>query len=126
MKKLSLLLALCLLVLVAFLWLFLSKNKNEVSPEYVKMDVSDAGFQYDVPVCDKYFKLVECIINNDPSQVWDQQMRLELKNTVKATQEEWKQLSEDELTKKCTEELTNYENLLEENNADSFGCLTKN
>ena len=41
-------------------------------------------------------------------------------------QEEWKQLDEKELTKKCTEELENYKNWIKEKNLNDFGCIKKN
>ncbi len=126
MKKLSLLLALCLFVLAAFLWLFLFRNKDKKDSEIIDIDIRDTGFEYNVDICDKYFELVECIIDNDPNQAWDLHMKLELKSNFKNLQKEWRQLSEDDLIKKCTDELANFENLLKENNADSFGCLAKN
>jgi hypothetical protein len=47
--------------------------------------------------------LVECIINKDDNPNYTQEMRIELSDEVKKMQEEWKQLDEKELTKKCTD-----------------------
>jgi tRNA uridine 5-carbamoylmethylation protein Kti12 len=67
--------------------------------------------------------LVECIIDKDDNKNYTKQMRIDLKNEVKQMQEEWKQLDEEELTKKCTEELAKFEPM--ENNLNSFGCSAK-
>lgn len=90
-----------------------------------KVDIRDTGFKYNIEVCDKYFKLVECIINKDTNQNYTKQMRIELKNEVKDMQEEWKQLSEQELMKKCTEGLSQFETNEMKENLKSFGCLEK-
>ncbi len=124
MKKLSLLFVLGLLVLAAFLWIFFKDGKSQTEPEVIEIDVSETDFEYDVSICDKYFWLVECIINNDPSQARNSQMKLELKGKFRELQEEWKQLSENELAKKCTEEYETYKKNLKENNLETFGCMT--
>ncbi len=126
MKKLSLLLVLGLLVLAAFLWLLFKDDKDQTEPDIHEIDVSETDFKYDVAICDKYFGLIECIINNDPNQARNSQMKLELKSKFRELQEEWKQLSENELAKKCTEEYENYKKNLKENQLNSFGCITDN
>ena len=88
-----------------------------------RIDVTDTWFDYNVEICDKYFKLVECIIDNDDNQKYTKQMRIDLKNEIKQVQWEWRQLDEEELTKKCSEELTKFEPL--EDNLNSFGCSVK-
>ena len=110
MKKISFLLALPLILLL-------------VGCESDKIDVTDTWFEYDVKVCDKYFKLVECIIDKDNNERYTKQMRIDLKNEIKQVQEEWKQLNEEELTKKCTEELAKFEPM--EDNLNSYGCSAK-
>ena len=94
-----------------------------VGCESNKIDVTDTWFEYDVKICDKYFKLVECIIDKDDNKNYTKQMRIDLKNEVKQMQEEWKQLNEKELTRKCTEELAKFESM--EDNLNSFGCSAK-
>lgn len=98
MKKLSFLLVLPLLLLV-----FGCKND--------KVDVTDTGFDYDVEVCNRYFKLVECIIDEDDNKKYSKEIRIELKNQIKEIQKEWKELNEDQLTKICTKKLTSYEKI---------------
>lgn len=88
-----------------------------------KVDITDTGFEYDVKICDKYFELVECIIDKDTNVNYTKEIRTELKSEIKQMQEGWKQLSEEELTKKCTEELAKLEPIKDEMNA--FGCSTK-
>ena len=122
MKKLSLLVVLCLIVLAAFLWLFIFWKKDNTNLEDI--DVTETWFEYNIAVCDKYFNLIECIIDNDPNENWDQQMKLETKAKVKEMQDEWKELDEDELIKKCTNALESYEKTLKDEGVDSFGCIT--
>ena len=122
MKKLYFLLFLCLLGLGVILWYFLSWwNQKE---EIIDIDITETWFEYDVSDCDQYFVLVECIIDKDTNPSWDSEMKLELKNQVKAIQQEWKQLSREELSQRCTYELKNLKKDLTENNLNSFGCYT--
>ena len=110
MKKISFLLVLPLVLLVIGCW----KNK---------IDVTDTDFEYDVEVCDEYFELVECIINKDDNPNYTQEMRIELSDEVKKIQEEWKQLDEEELTKKCTDWLAIFETDEMKSELKSFGCI---
>ena len=88
-----------------------------------KINITDTGFEYDVKICDKYFELVECIIDKDTNEKYTKEIRTELKSEIKQMQEEWKQLNEEDLTKKCTEELSKLEPMKE--NMNSFGCSIK-
>lgn len=88
-----------------------------------KVDVRNTWFEYDVEICDKYFELVGCIIDNDNDENYTEQMRVELKNEVKKMQEEWKLLDKEELTKKCSEEFDKFKSW--EDNLKSFGCSIK-
>lgn len=90
------------------------------------IDITDTWFEYDITVCNEYFELVECIIDKDPNKNWNQKMRLDLKNQIKSTQEGWRNLTKDELIRRCTDELEIFENNLKEKNVNSFGCLHKN
>jgi len=120
MKKFVFFWAIFLLIL--FLVVFISfKNDDEND---VEIDVRDTGFEYNVAICDKYFELVECIIDRDTNENRTQEMRKEFKNDVKKIQEEWKQLTEEELTKKCTEVLRDFEEGLKHDNLNSFDCFT--
>jgi len=109
MKKISFLSVLLLVLLLLGCW------SDEI-------DVTDTGFEYDVEACDKYFELVECIIDNDDNPYFNDNMRIELKKELKNVQEEWKQLSESELTKKCTESLNGYKNDDMKESLDHYGC----
>ena len=112
MKKLSFLLVLSFVLFMFWCW----KDK---------VDVSDTDFDYDVKICDKYFELVECIIDKDTNPKYTKQMREDLKKEVKSMQDEWKQLNEQELTRKCTEGLETFETAEMQKNLSSFGCLKK-
>ena len=110
MKKLSLLLVLGLLVLAAFLWLLFRSDKVQTEPDILDIDVSETDFTYDVAICDKYFGLVECIINNDSDVRYTRQMRIDLKNEVRQMQENWRSLSSEELFNMCSNELAKFDN----------------
>ena len=120
MKKFVFFWAIFLLILSVVVFISL-KNDDE---DAVEIDVRDTGFEYDVAICDRYFELVECIIDRDTNENWTQEMRQEFKGEVKKIQEEWKQLNKEDLTKKCTEVLENFEKGLKEDNLNSFGCFT--
>ena len=109
MKKLSFLFVLSLVLFV----IWCGKNK---------VDVTDTDFEYDVEICDKYFELVECIIDKDDNPGYTNEMRNELRDEVKYMQEEWKQLNEEELAKKCTAGLETFEKDEMKKNLKSFGC----
>lgn len=89
------------------------------------IDVTKTDFEYDVKVCDEYFELIECIIDRDTDDRFTRQMRIDLKNEIKNVQERWKELDERELSKRCSDELVSYKNLLKEKNVDTFGCITE-
>lgn len=110
MKKISFLLVLSLVLFVFWCW-------------KEKVDITETDFEYDVEICDKYFELVECIIDNDDNPNYSKEMRKELRSQVKRMQEDWKHLSEKELTRKCTEWLAAFETDEMRNNLNSFGCL---
>lgn len=84
------------------------------------VDITDTWFNYDVDVCDRYFKLVECIIDKDVNESYTKEMRNDLKKEIKVIQEEWKQLSEEDLVQKCSYELDRFKS--EQSNITSIGC----
>lgn len=118
MKKFVFIWAVFLLILSVVVFI---SFKNE---DAVEIDVRDSGFEYDVAICDRYFELVECIIDRDTNVNYTKEMRDELKNLVKDLQNEWKHLNKEELTKECIQRLGSFEKDLEENKLDSFGCFT--
>lgn len=120
MKKFVFFWAIFLLILSLVVFIsFKNDDENDV-----EIDVRDTGFEYNVDICDKYFELVECIVDRDTNENRTQEMRKEFKNDVKKIQEEWKQLTEEELTKKCTEILGDFKEGLKHDNLNSFGCFT--
>ena len=120
MKKFVFLFIVFLLILFLYVFVYL---KNE-DGEDIEIDITDTDFEYDVAICDRYFELVECIIDSDTNKNWNNDMRIEFKSEVKRIQEDWKKLSEEELAKKCTDLLENFEKELSEEKLNSFGCLT--
>lgn len=87
-----------------------------------KIDIRDTGFEYDVDICDKFFKLAGCIIDKNDSEKYTEQMKIDLKNEIKQMQEKWKQLNEKELVQKCTESMEAFETEEMRENLNSFGC----
>ena len=115
-KKFLLLIPVIAIIIILILLL----NKNE---KVGKIDVSKTDFNFDVKVCNEYFKLVECIIDRDTDERFTKQMRIDLKNEIKNIQEKWKELNEEDLNKKCLVELNNYKDLLKEKKVETFGCI---
>ena len=52
-------------------------------------------------------------------------MRMKIKNSIKDLREEWKKLTEEEVSEMCTERLKELEKSLEKEDVNSFGCYTK-
>ena len=110
MKKSLFLLALPLVFLLTWCW---TEEKIDITDNDIDLEPSD-----------KYFELVECIIENDNNEKWSQEMKDELRAEIKNRQEEWKLLDEDELAAKCVESFSKFEAL--EDQLLDFGCSTKN
>ena len=96
MRKSVFLLALALVISLAWCW----KGNN-------KIDITDNNIGVDV--CDRYFELMDCILENDNDETYTEEMRDELRLRIKDMQAEWEWLSKDELSDKCTTELGKFE-----------------
>jgi len=83
-----------------------------------KIDITNTEF--DVKSCNKYFKLVDCILDNDVDETIDEEMRNELRQEIKDMQNSWKDLSDDELDTLCSEELARFES--NKSSIDEIGC----
>ena len=118
MKKLFIFLSLFIVVFVVVLILFIRNKGTDAN-----VDIMDSGFDYDIDVCDDYFMLLECIIENSTDAAYTKQMRIDLKNEIKVVQDKWRVFDEDELAKKCNEEFESFRNKLINNNVETFGCL---
>ncbi len=90
-----------LLFLVIFLAGCSWWNKKEE-----KIDITDTNFS--VETCDSYFGLMNCIIENDNSETYTEEMRNELKKRIKDIQSDWEWLNHDVLYEKCKIELSKY------------------
>ena len=106
MRKRLLLFLLTGFVIVVLILVLLWRSDDELK----SIDVAVVDFEYDISICDEYFDMVECIINNDNDMKYTKQMRIELKNEVKEMQEKWRELSREELFNKCSEELARFDN----------------
>ena len=91
----------CVLLLsMAFLVWCSSWNKEE------KIDITETKF--DVEVCDNYFALLDCIIDNDWNKKYSFQAKNDLRSEILAFKDEWYKLDNESLTKKCSENLDEY------------------
>lgn len=92
-----------LLVLVFLAWCG-SKDKKE---EEV-LDITETEFS--IEACDKYFGLMDCIIENEEFESFTPEMRNELRKEIKDFQAERNQLDDEILHEKCTDALNDYKN----------------
>ena len=99
MKKLSLLWVL-LLVLVVAGCSWWSKNENAEENNVTKNELN-------VEVCDNYFNLVNCIIDNDTDAAYSQEERVVIKEAVNEMRESWANLDDDSAAETCSTELNN-------------------
>ena len=83
-----------------------------------KIDITENDLN--VESCDKYFKLMDCILENDNDEKYTDEMRDELREDVKAIQEEWKNLDRESLDETCTTELSRFEAISDSLN--EIGC----
>lgn len=71
-----------------------------------KVDITETSFN--VASCDKYFKLLDCILENDDTIDYDDEDREELREYIKSMQEEWSGLSNNSLDGRCVTELNKF------------------
>ena len=86
-----------------------------------KIDITDTDF--DVESCDKYFELVDCILENEEDETYSEDMRNELRQEVKDMQDSWNSYSEEELDNLCNNELSRFEAI--ESTLTEIGCPIK-
>lgn len=93
MKKLSLLWVLLLVVFVAGCsWWWKKENNIEKT-------------KANIEVCDKYFDLVNCVIDNDTDTKYSQETRETIKEAVNDMRESWASLDDDSEAEMCSTEL---------------------
>ena len=83
-----------------------------------KIDITDTDF--DVESCDKYFELVDCILENDNDENYSEDMRNSLREEVKNMQNSWSGLSDNELDTLCSSELSRFESI--DSTLNKIGC----
>ena len=108
MKKTAFLLALPLVILLTWCW----SNK---------IDITETEFN--VESCDKYFELMDCILENDDDETYSDEMRDELRQEVKDMQESWNTEDEESLDEKCNSQLEVFEEI--EDRLEEIWCSIK-
>ena len=111
----------CVFLLLLSLCIIVSWQNND--EEKIEVNITDTDFQYDVAICDRYFELIECILERDTNVNWTLEMRQEFRDYIKEIQEERKLLTEKELYKKCKDALEDFGRWLDDRKLNSFGCL---
>ena len=86
-----------------------------------KIDVTDTNIEVDV--CNEYFELMDCILENDNDANYTEEMRDELRLKIKDMQTEWEWLDEEELSNKCSTELVKFESI--EERLEAIWCSLK-
>ena len=72
-----------------------------------KIDITDNNI--DVESCNKYFEVMDCILENDKDTTYTEDMRNALREDVKVMQSEWEKLDEETLDETCRNELSKFE-----------------
>ena len=76
-----------------------------------KIDITDTNL--DIESCDKYFEVMECVLENDNDEDYSEEKRDELRQTIKDKQTEWESLDPEILGEICDEELEKLEMIKE-------------
>lgn len=77
-------------------------------------DVNLTSGDFEVESCNQYFKLVSCILDNDPNEAYTTEVRADLKNTLQNTKNEWLEKNVEELEWLCSSNLAVFEWMSEE------------
>ncbi len=96
MKKFWFLGALLLVVFVT--WCSWWWNKEKAEESAVKNELN-------IEVCNKYFELVNCIIDNDTDAKYSQQERETIKEAVNDMRDSWANLDDNTASEMCSTEL---------------------
>lgn len=83
-----------------------------------KIDITDNNI--DVESCNKYFEIMDCILENDNDSTYDESTRNELREAVKVMQSEWENLDEESLDETCTAELDKFIKI--QDSLNEIGC----
>jgi len=86
-----------------------------------KVDITETKF--DVESCNKYFEVMDCILDNDSDASYSQSMRDSLREDVKMMQESWENLDKSVLENTCNAELEKF-SVIEDSLAE-VGCSLK-
>lgn len=71
-----------------------------------KTDITNV--KYDVESCNTYFRVIDCVLENDNNPYYSEEDREDVRIEVKELQEAYKQLDNDTLTEVCDERLAEF------------------
>lgn len=77
-----------------------------------KTNIVDTNIE--IESCNKYFHLIDCIIDKDNDSSYSDNMREELRQEIKTLQSQRELLDKDTLDQKCQNELKKYDDKLDE------------
>ena len=66
-----------------------------------KTSITDTKFKAES--CNKYFRLMDCVLDNDTDVSYTEEQREEIRNEVLQIQEQWTQLDDSILEESCNE-----------------------
>ena len=64
--------------------------------------------KYDVESCNTYFRVIDCVLENDHNAYYSEEDREDVRKEVKELQEAYKQLDNDILTEVCDKRLAEF------------------
>lgn len=105
MKKIWLLWALLLVIFVAGCSWWSKKESTEEN--------NTPNTEIAVESCNTWFKLVNCIIDNDTDQTYSKEDRELIRQWVTDMRDSWKGLDEDTVEEMCNEELSKFDSMRE-------------
>ena len=71
-----------------------------------KIDITETAFSVDS--CDRYFQLLDCILDKDSDETYTESDRLDIREQIKSMQEDWSGLDNDTLSENCSSELEKF------------------
>lgn len=113
MKKLTFLLALSLIIILSWCW-----NNSENNGV---IDITDTNIEVDV--CNEYFELMDCILENDKDEDYTPERRDALRQQIKDMQDSWEWLSDEDVANICSEKLSAFDQI--EDRLEEIWCSRK-
>lgn len=83
-------------------------------------DIQLSDTKFDIDICNQYFELADCILENDPDEKVSEEDRIQIKEEFIQYQETLKEMEPEELTELCE---SNYNTLTSDSEAlEKIGC----